>query len=162
LYDKVGVTKELLARGRFADIDSDYQPLSPAAREKLRSAIDENYRSFVTKVATARRRKFDEIEPLAQGRVWLGSQAKANGLVDELGGLDRAIELVKEKAKIPRSERVNLVAYPAKRSIFDVMFGQAIESTMGSRLGGVLKGWQMRLWARGGMMRLMPYAIDVH
>jgi len=54
------------------------------------------------------------------------------------------------------------VAYPAKRSIFDVMFGQAIESTMGSRLGGVLKGWQMRLWARGGMMRLMPYAIDVH
>jgi protease-4 len=162
LYDKVGVTKELLARGRFADIDSDYQPLSPAAREKLRSAIDENYRSFVTKVATARRRKFDEIEPLAQGRVWLGSQAKANGLVDELGGLDRAIELVKEKAKIPRSERVNLVAYPAKRSIFDVMFGQAIESTMGSRLGGVLKGWQMRVWARGGMMRLMPYAIDVH
>jgi len=162
LYDKVGVTKELLARGRFADIDSDYQPLSPAAREKLRSAIDENYRSFVTKVATARRRKFDEIEPLAQGRVWLGSQAKANGLVDELGGLDRAIELVKEKAKIPRGERVNLVAYPAKRSIFDVMFGQAIESTMGSRLGGVLKGWQMRLWARGGMMRLMPYAIDVH
>ena len=161
LYDKLGVTKDLLTRGRFADIDSDYQPLSAAAREKLRSAIDENYRSFVTKVATARRRKFDEIEPLSQGRVWLGSQAKANGLVDELGGLDRAIELVKEKAKIPRGERVNLVTYPAKRSIFEIMFGQAVESTMDSRLGGVLKGWQIRLWAKGGMMRLMPYTIEV-
>jgi protease-4 len=161
LYDKLGVTKDLLSRGRFADIDSDYQPLSPDGREKLRSAIDENYRSFVTKVATARRRKFEEIEPLSQGRVWLGSQAKANGLVDELGGLDRAIELVKEKAKIPRGERVNLVAYPAKRSIFDIMFGQAVESTIESRLGGVLKGWQIRLWSRGGMMRLMPYTIEV-
>jgi protease-4 len=161
LYDKLGVTKDLLSRGRFADIDSDYQPLSAAGREKLRSAIDEDYRSFVTKVATARRRKFEEIEPLSQGRVWLGSQAKANGLVDELGGLDRAIELVKEKAKIPRGERVNLVTYPAKRSIFDIMFGQAVESTIESRLGGMLKGWQIRLWAKGGMMRLMPYTIEV-
>jgi protease-4 len=162
LYDKVGVTKDFLTRGRFADIDSDYQPLSAAAREKLKTAIDENYRSFVTKVATARRRKFDEIEPLAQGRVWLGSQAKANGLIDELGGLDRAIELVKDKARIPKSERVSLVTYPAKRSIFDIMFGQAIESALESRLGGVLKSWQIRLWTRGGMMRLMPYTIEVH
>ena len=161
LYDKLGVTKDLLSRGRFADIDSDYQPLSAPAREKLRVAIDENYRSFVTKVASARRRKFDEIEPLSQGRVWLGSQAKANGLIDELGGLDRAIELVKEKAKIPRGERVSLVTYPAKRSIFDIMFGQAVESTLESRLGGVLKAWQIRLWSRGGMMRLMPYTIEV-
>jgi protease-4 len=162
LYDKVGVTQDVLTRGRFADIDSDYQPLSAAAREKLKTAIDENYRSFVTKVATARRRKFDEIEPLAQGRVWLGSQAKANGLIDELGGLDRAIELVKDKARIPKSERVSLVTYPAKRSIFDILFGQAIESALESRLGGVLKSWQIRLWTRGGMMRLMPYTIEVH
>ncbi len=161
LYDKLGVNKELLSRGRFADIDSDYQPLSPAGREKLRSAMDDNYRSFVTKVAEARRRKFDQIEPLAQGRVWLGSQAKANGLVDELGGLDRALDLVKEKAKIPKSQRVTLVTYPPKRSVFDILFGQTAESAMESRLGGLLKGWQLRLWARGGMMRLMPYTIEV-
>jgi protease-4 len=161
LYDKLGVNKELLSRGRFAEIDSDYQPLSPAGREKLRSAMDDNYRSFVTKVAEARRRKFDQIEPLAQGRVWLGSQAKANGLVDELGGLDRALDLVKEKAKIPKSQRVSLVVYPPKRSVFDILFGQVAESAMESRLGGLLKGWQLRLWARGGMMRLMPYTIEV-
>ena len=161
LYDKLGVSKELLSRGRFADIDSDYQPLSPAGRDKLRSAMDDNYHSFVTKVAEARRRKFDQIEPLAQGRVWLGSQAKANGLIDELGGLDRALDLVKEKAKIPKSQRVTLVTYPPKRSVFDILFGQTGENAMESRLGGFLKGWQLRLWARGGMMRLMPYTIEV-
>ena len=161
LYDKLGVTKELLSRGRFADIDSDYQPLSAAGREKLRSDIDDDYRSFVAKVAAARRRKFDQIEPLSQGRVWLGSQAKANGLIDELGGLDRALELVKEKAKIPRSDRVTLVTYPPKRSIFEVLFGPPPESALESRLGSPLKRWQLRLWARGGLLRLMPYTIEV-
>jgi len=161
LYDKLGVTKDLLSRGRFATIDSDYQPLTADGRAKLRSDIEENYRSFVTKVAAARRRKFDAIEPLAQGRVWLGSQAKANGLIDELGGLDRALEIVKEKAKIPKDERVTLVTYPPKRSVFDLLFGQSPEGVMESRLGGMVKRWQLRLWSRGGMMRLMPYTIDV-
>jgi protease-4 len=163
LYDKLGVTKELLSRGRFAEIDSDYQPLSPAGREKLRDAMDENYRSFVTKVAQSRRRKFDEVEPLSQGRVWLGSQAKANGLIDELGGLDRALDLVKERAKIPKSQRVALVTYPPKRSVFDILFGQSTEGSPEARLAaGLLKGWHLRLWARGGIMRVMPYTIEVH
>ena len=48
------------------------------------------------------------MEPLAQGRVWLGAQAKQNGLVDDLGGLDRAVELIKERLKIPASEKVTL------------------------------------------------------
>src|SRR6185295_16736685 len=96
LYDKLGINKEAIQRGKNAGIDSDYTPLTPEQRAKLREGIDESYRDFVTKVADARHRKFDQIEPLAQGRVWLGSQAKANGLVDELGGLDRALDLVKE------------------------------------------------------------------
>jgi hypothetical protein len=53
------------------------------------------------------------------------------------------------------------VTYPLKRSVFDVLFGQSPEGAMESRLGGVLKRWQLRLWSRGGMMRLMPYTIDV-
>jgi len=161
LYDKLGVSKDLLTRGRYADIDSDYEPLSADAHAKLRQAIDEDYHSFVSKVAASRHRKFEEVEPLSQGRVWLGSQAKANGLIDELGGLDRALDLVKEKAKIPKSEHVLLQTYPPKRSIFDLLFGQPGEEALESRLGGVLKRWQVRLWTRGGLMRLMPYTVDV-
>jgi len=161
LYDKLGVSKDLLTRGRYSDIDSDYAPLSADGRTKLRQAIDEDYHSFVTKVATARRRKFEQIEPLSQGRVWLGSQAKTNGLIDEIGGLDRALDLVKEKAKIPTSERVVLVTYPSKRSVLELLFGQPSEDALESRLGGVFKLSHLRLWSRGGMMRWMPYTIDV-
>jgi protease-4 len=161
LYDKVGVTKDFLSRGRYAMIDSDYQPLTPAGRAKLREAIDENYKGFVTKVAKARRRSFEQIEPLSQGRVWLGSQAKANGLVDELGGIERAIDLVKEKARIPKSEKVTLVTYPPKRSIFDLLFGQSSEAAVEARINRLLGGLQTRVWMKGGMMRMMPYAIEV-
>jgi len=69
----------------------------------------------VERVAAGRKRPYDQMEALAQGRVWMGAQAKQNGLVDELGGLDRALELVRERAKIPASEKVALVTYPPRR-----------------------------------------------
>ncbi len=93
LYDKIGITKQVLTRGRFADIDSENAPLTDVEREKLRREIEIFYRGFVQRVADGRKRKYDDMEALAQGRVWLGAQAKQNGLVDELGGLDRAVEI---------------------------------------------------------------------
>ena len=126
LYDKLGITKDMIARGRFAAIDSDYSDLSPAELAKLKEGIDANYHDFVAKVAQARRRPFDQIEPLAQGRVWLGDQAKERGLVDELGAIDRALELVKQKARIPASENVAIVMYPARRSILAVSYTHLI------------------------------------
>lgn len=161
LYNKLGITKDMILRGRFADLDSDYVPLSKDALAKLEHGIDVTYRDFISKVAEARRRKPEEIEPLAEGRVWLGSQAHRIGLVDELGGLDRAIDLVKEKAKIPAGERITLVAYPPRRSIFDVVFGHTPAGVLESRLMGALKGWHARLWLKGGLMRLMPYSVEV-
>ncbi|MBI3472714.1 MAG: signal peptide peptidase SppA [Candidatus Solibacter usitatus] len=161
LYDKLGITKDILTRGRFADVDSDYSPLTEPARRKLREGIDNTYKTFVAKVAEARKRKYEDVEPLAQGRVWLGSQAKQRGLIDELGGLDRAIELVKKKARIGATEKVTLVAYPPKRSVFDLLWGHTPESVLDGKLKGLLKTWQLRLWAQGGLMRLMPYTVDV-
>ena len=122
LFDKVGVSDQSLSRGRYADIDSAYAPLTEAEREKLTSQIDAFYHAFVSRVAEGRKKPFDQIEPLAQGRVWLGAQAKQNGLVDQLGGLDRAIEVLKQQAHMPPSERVTLVPYPGQRSIFDLLF----------------------------------------
>ncbi len=98
LYDKIGIDEQLLSRGRYADIDSEYVPLSDAEKQKLTGQIDAFYRAFVSRVAEGRKKQFDQIEPLAQGRVWVGAQAKDNGLVDQLGGLDRAIEVLKQQA----------------------------------------------------------------
>jgi protease-4 len=173
LYDKLGMDKELISRGRFAEIDSDYQPLSPEGRAKLREGIDADYRAFVTKVADARKRTFNEVEPLSQGRVWLGQQAKENGLVDELGGLDRAIELVKQKAKIGASENVTLVTYPPKRTLYELLFGErtdplleaAILRTKLAAIPGLEESWKsshVSPWLHGGMMALRPFSIQIH
>src|ERR1017187_2227458 len=159
LYDKLGITKEAIQRGKNAGIDSDYTPLSPEERTTLKEGIDESYRDFVFKVAFARPRQFDDIEPLAQGRVWLGSQARSRGLVDELGGIDRALELVKQKARIPASENVTIVMYPARRSILDVLFGRAPESTVESALRRLVREWPPELWTKGGLLRIMPYMV---
>jgi protease-4 len=161
LYDKLGITKQAVEQGKYADIDSDYSSLSSDEREKLKQGIDASYQDFVTKVADARRRKFDEIEPVAQGRVWLGSQAKSRGLVDQLGGLDEAIDLVKKRAKIPADERVTVVSYPSRRSLFDLLFRRSQPDAIESKLAEAFQGMPYRAWMRGGLLRLMPYWIVV-
>jgi protease-4 len=165
LYDKLGIQKEILTRGKFADVDSDYRPLSAEGRAKLREAMDAMYQSFLARVAESRKRKVDEIEPLAQGRVWLGAQARQNGLVDELGGLDKAIELVRNKAKIGKDEKVRLVVYPPKKNIIERLFTKAqetsFEAAAWTRLREAVLGFDPRLWTAGGLLRAMPYVIEV-
>jgi protease-4 len=161
LYDKLGVTKDAIQRGTNADIDSDYTPLTPAQRELLRRGIDESYRDFVTKVAEARHRTFAEIEPVAQGRVWMGNQAKDRGLVDTLAGLDGAIELVKQKAKIPATERVSILLYPGRRSFLDLLVrSKTDEESLEARVRQLLGRVPFRAWLQGGYLRLLPFAVE--
>jgi protease-4 len=161
LYDKLGVNKEILIRGDNAAIDSDYTPLTPEARAKLREGIDEIYNEFVSRVAEGRKMKWEQVEPLAQGRAWLGSQAKKNGLVDELGGLDKSIEILKKKAGMRADERLDLVPYPPKRSILDqYLKSTSSDQDVASRLRHLL-GFDYAVWATGGMMRMMPYTINI-
>jgi len=169
LYDKLGITKDYVSRGRFALIESDYASLSDTERMKLREDIDADYEDFVGKVAAARKKPVSAIEPIAQGRVWLGDQAKANGLVDELGGLDRAVELIKAKSGIPSGDKVSLVLYPAKRSLFDVLFRSNSDSEAEAMLSGVglaplRAAWHdatLRVWMRGGMLRILPFSMQI-
>jgi protease IV len=169
LYDKLGITKDSVSRGRYARIESDYESLSEPERMKLRADIDSEYDDFVGKVAAARKKPASAIEPLAQGRVWLGDQAKANGLVDELGGLDRAVELIKAKSHIPAGNQVSLILYPPKRSLFDVLFrsnpdaeAEAMLSEVGlAPLKNAWKDASLRVWMRGGMLRMMPFSIQI-
>ena len=180
LYDKIGLNKEILKRGQFADIDTDYAPLNEAQRAKLQKEIEVFYRGFVQRVADARKRKYDEMEPLAQGRVWTGAQAKLNGLVDEIGGIDRAIDVLKQKAKISVSDRITLVPYPPRRSwiqmlmedevdiaafgtrILEARMESHVERKLSALTGGLPLGKLLPgslSW--GGILRRMPYDITV-
>ncbi len=162
LYDKLGITKNLIERGKHADIDSDYTPLTADEQELLRKGIDENYRDFVTKVATARHKTFDQIEPVAQGRVWIGSDAMSHGLVDRIGGLDAAVALVKERAHIPADQNVNIDFYPQSRTLFDILTKKSQPDALEAQLKQVFGAIPFRAWLRGGYLRLMPYWLQVN
>ncbi len=164
LMTKIGVTETTLTRGRFADIDSPFRPLTDAERAKLRTEIEVFYKGFVERVSAGRRKPFDQVDALAQGRVWVGAQAKQNGLVDDLGGIDRAIELIKERAKIPASEKVSLVTYPPRRSLLDMIFSRSddsVEAMVERRARTLVGKMPTRALMHGGIMRLMPYTIEV-
>jgi protease IV len=169
LYDKLGVNDQILSRGRYAEIDSPYTPLSADEREKITGQIDAFYRAFVSHVADGRKRPFDQIEPLAQGRVWLGAQAKQNGLVDQLGGLDRAIEILKQQAHMSPSERVTLVPYPGQRSVFDLLFRNRADTlsalerhSVEGRIGKILGKMPWQVLSQRGFLNVMPYSVSVH
>jgi len=172
LYEKIGMQREILTRGRYADIDSEYKPMSEAERAKLREGVLETYDLFLQSVAEGRKRKKEEIAPVAEGRAWTGSQAKQQALVDELGGLDRAVEMIKLKAKIDVKERVGLVPYPERKSIFDYWTSRSsggsdssVNAAHAALLRTVFPERVTRQWVRsmtqGGMMRIAPFTIDV-
>ena len=117
LYNKLGITKEILSRGQFTAIESDYGPMTSAERAKLRGYVDSIYETFVNRVAEGRGDDAESIAELAEGRVWIGSQAERNGLVDSLGGYLDAVERVKEIAEIDPDETVRIVTYPERRSM---------------------------------------------
>lgn len=170
LYDKLGISKDILTRGRFAAVDSDYKSMTPAEREKLSRYVTAIYEAFLARVSEGRGVDADSIHELAQGRVWVGNQALANGLVDELGGYDKAIELVKEAAEIGEDEAVQVVHYPPRRTLFETLFSGGRQVALREVLETPLlreayRTWTQALrWARrlrGGPMYMAPYTLSV-
>jgi protease IV len=166
LYQKLGLSTEILKRGAHADIDSSVVPMTPEARRKLREGVEFVYDGFLKKVAEGRNRPVEEIAPLAEGRVWLGSDAHSRGLVDELGGLTTAIAKLKEKAGIGADEAVRLVVYPERKTLFQQLMQrdeETVEASPFSARQAILKeaGPGVAPYLAGGMLRSMPFRLDI-
>lgn len=159
LFDKLGITQTVLSRGKFADIDDPAKPLTDQERAKLRTELEIFYHDFVERVSTALKRPYDQVEPLAQGRAWTGTQAKDNGLVNALGGLDTAVAMIKQQAKIPDSEKIDLVTYPPRRSVWDILLGRNDDQALMETL--IAKKIPFSSLIHGGILALAPYRIEV-
>ncbi len=150
----------------MADIDDISNPLSDAETQKLHDSIATTYRSFLAKVAGARKKSIDQVDALAQGRVWMGTQAHDNGLVDNLGGFDEAIAFIRTKAGLPSNGDTNLVIYPPRRSLLEVLSSSspdAMEAVLvQSRIQKLVTGLPSRSLLEGGVLRLMPFSFTVH
>lgn len=129
LYEKIGITGEKLTYGKRADIFSTFRRLTPEERDFIKQEILWTYEQFLIKVADGRNMKKEEVDKIGKGRVWTGSQAKEQGLVDEIGGLSKAIELAKELAGIPADEEVKLVVWPKKVSFLNALIGKRLSYT---------------------------------
>ena len=164
-FEKIGLDIETVADGKVADINSPVAPYSDDARARLQQQIDAIYETFLDKAAQGRSMTRDAVHAVAQGRVWTGRQAKDLGLVDELGGLARAVTVAKERAGIGADVEVTLVPYPRPRSLFEVVNSSlTVRSVAGGRawltspidhlLAAVTT--PMRLFRPGEPLALMP------
>jgi protease-4 len=115
-YDWLGISNEYVLRGKTAGLFRETEKFSPEERAKFEGWINDTYQDFISKVAKGRRKTANDINAVGQGRVWTGSQGKEKGLVDEFGGLDRAIEVAKELANIPKDKGVHRVIFPYPRT----------------------------------------------
>lgn len=121
--DSLGITTDFVKRGEFADLGFSWtlpfiglglpvRNMTPTEIEQRKVTIMKLYEDFVNKVAEGRDKTYDEIHEVAQGRIWSGEEGKKIGLVDEIGGLDKAIQMAKEAAGIELSDNATIFEYP--------------------------------------------------
>ncbi len=165
MYDKLGLVESNVKRGDHADMLLGVKKLSPYEKKLIRNNIHSAYVDFVSKAAESRGKTFDELEPYAQGRTWMGEQAKEHGLIDELGGLDRAIELAREKSEIDSSESVKVVVYASQKSWMEKLMSGGVVSWLLKNLNhdNLLENWHSILDNRRMLMwPMVPYQVRIH
>jgi protease IV len=171
VYEKLGARIESTSMGRHAELNSPARPYNPGELKKLQEQLQSFYDQFVEKVADARHSTPEKIDAIAQGRVWTGRQAKQNGLVDQLGGLDQAIAVAKQRAKIPAESGVEIVVYPPRKSFYEILtdeFSGSSESQMAAFVAANLSNTELQVvrtihgpfgwFRRGEALALMPFS----
>jgi len=135
LYEKLGIHKEILKRGKHADFYTDYGDYPPEEQAIVQKQIQEIYVDFITKVAEGRTNlTVEEVDKLGQGRIWSGRQAKAHGLVDHLGGLNLAIAIARQRAGLEK-QSFEIVQFPKKTWLSQIFGNLRIPFMIQARLG---------------------------
>ncbi|SEL04014.1 signal peptide peptidase A. Serine peptidase. MEROPS family S49 [Stigmatella aurantiaca] len=122
-WAKLGINFETVAFGKDATLYSTDTDFSPEQLAKNEASLDRVYVDFTQKAAEGRRLPLEKLQAVARGRVWTGEDAKELGLVDELGGFPKALELVREAAKLPKDAKVRLQVFPRKKQPAEVIAG---------------------------------------
>jgi len=110
--NKLGVTFDTVKTNTHADIMTILRPLTAEEKAIIQHGVEDIYDDFITKVADGRGMTKEEVDAIGQGRVWTGADAKEIGLVDEFGGLEKAIKIAKDMAKL---EDYDLENYPKQK-----------------------------------------------
>jgi len=128
-FDKIGISFDEVHAGANATVYSMTEDYTPQGWQRLQAALDRIYGDFTTKVAEGRKLPKERVLQIAKGRIWSGEDAKALGLVDELGGFPVAIKLAKQAANIPGEQDVNLKVFPERKGFFERIMDKGPDSS---------------------------------
>lgn len=134
LADKIGVNIGVVKTNPFADFGMMTRPMNDSEKGLMQMYVNNGYDLFLTRCSDGRGISKEELDKIAQGRVWTGSKAKELGLVDELGGLDKALEIAIAKAGV---DAYTVMNYPAKESFLDILMNTRPDNYIKARM---LKG----------------------
>jgi len=165
LKERLGMSTDLVKAGDHADLGFGIpfiffgsipdRNLTPEERAKVEHDIKTFYKMFVDKVAKGRNKKPEEIEKIAQGRVWSGIDGLSIGLVDEIGGIERAIEIAKARAGVPPDGEVNLVEMPEPPLLDTSMFSPKLFG-LSQKPNPALENLGFRIEHNGEAMPMLP------
>lgn len=165
LTEKVGLTYDVVKTNKYADFGNIMRPFNEDEKTLMQMMVTQGYDTFVTRCADGRHMTKEAIEKIAEGRVWTGEAAKKLGLVDELGGIDKALEIAVKKADI---ENYTVISYPDKKDFFSILLetkpGNYIETRLlKSQLGEYYKGFNLlkNLEERSMIQARVPFELNI-
>ncbi len=165
LADKVGITYDVVKTNKFADFGNLMRPFNNDEKALMQMMITEGYDTFLTRCAEGRHMTKEAIGKIAEGRVWTGETAKKLGLVDELGGIDKALDIAVKKANL---NGYTVVSYPEKKdflsTLLDTKPTNYVESQlMKSKLGDYYKDFSLlkNLSERSMIQARVPFELNI-
>jgi len=176
LYTWLGISNEYVTRGKNSGIFKETEHWTDAEKAKMTEQAHATYfDNFVAKVAKGRNMTPDAVDAIGEGHVWTGTQGKANGLVDEFGGLEKAIDVAKQLANLPADKDVKRVVFPEPRPFLETIFGndnsadakaqQAQEALLASLPEDVRRVFRysrlLDQMKHGETIMMMPYELNI-
>lgn len=131
LTDKIGLDFDVVKTNQYSDFGMPNRPLNDGEKGLMQMYVNNGYDLFLTRCSEGRGISKEELDKIAQGRVWTGSTAKELGLVDELGGLDKALEIAIAKADV---DAYTVMSYPGKESIFETLMNTRPDNYIKARI----------------------------
>lgn len=166
LSNKIGITQDYVNTHANSNFMNSLGELTEFQKSVIQNMVNQGYETFTSKAASGRKMSIEKLKSLAGGRVWTGIQAKEIGLVDELGGLDVAIEIAAKKVKL-KPGAYKVVVYPKAKSFLDQLISSAMsESSLTQKFANLNMPWAKpilemeRMKKREGYLALMPYLME--
>jgi protease-4 len=166
LSNKIGITQDYVNTHANSNFMNSLGELTEFQKSVIQNMVNQGYETFTSKAASGRKMSIEKLKSLAGGRVWTGIQAKEIGLVDELGGLDVAIEIAAKKVKL-KPGAYKVVVYPKAKSFLDQLISSAMsESSLTQKFAALNMPWAKpilemeRMKKREGYLALMPYLME--